>query len=544
MRRARSAHARILVSDVDTSMWDRIQPVPFDVDSSDEDMDDAECTSKSWNLRTSFHSVPYRKRLAQAFELLLVWLSRMLPFFDLDVACRCPDLVVEMLCGYIQALYNRREGITLANETVLSVQWRYRFLRRRLTGAWDMIASWRAERPLRMRVPIPLCVCDGIFRWSMLRGLTSSGLEAFTWITFAVGCRVAFWGLLRPCELSSLLRSNLKVPADWPTRDDSVYVAILRLLDPKNWKSYGKQQVCHVDHRNTVDWLQWLVLGMEACQHVFLSLVQMRKCLRIVLEALGLTELSLSLGGFRPGGASHMFQVSRNVPAIQFLGRWKQSASLTHYLQESMSMLVQCQMSDDSAELLQHLARSLSVLDAVPPHPWQHFFTRRAQRSAASARPPPPLLDGAASELVRRRATAGGRPGASSAQAGARPSLQRGVDPRQRCDVGRGEEQTQRRRASLLPAQGLREIAHRCAGLGRSPPEVLAQLTRPSADIEEHPEEIVQPAPPSRRTLHDDGRGEPRVHYIGSCDDGEGDGESSTSSGWTFSPRRSRTKDL
>ncbi len=99
MRRARSAHARILVSDVDTSMWARIQPVPSDVDSSDEDMGDADCTSKSRNLRTSFHSVPYRKRLAQAFQLLLVWLSRTLPFSDLDVACRCRDLVVEMLCS-------------------------------------------------------------------------------------------------------------------------------------------------------------------------------------------------------------------------------------------------------------------------------------------------------------------------------------------------------------------------------------------------------------------------------------------------------------
>ncbi len=67
--------------------------------SSDGVMDDADCTSESWNLRTSFHSVPYRRRLAQAFQLLLIWLSRTLPFSDLDVACRCPDLVVEMLCS-------------------------------------------------------------------------------------------------------------------------------------------------------------------------------------------------------------------------------------------------------------------------------------------------------------------------------------------------------------------------------------------------------------------------------------------------------------
>ncbi len=74
---------------------------------------------------------------------------------------------------------------------------------------------------------------------------------------------------------------------------------------------------------------------------VFLSLSLMRKCLRIALNSLGLSDVSLTLGGFRPGTTSHLFQVSRKVPAIQLLGRWKQPGGLTHHLQEAMSLLVQ-----------------------------------------------------------------------------------------------------------------------------------------------------------------------------------------------------------
>ena len=194
-------------------MWEGIQPVPFDVETDDSDENGE---PKTRNLRTTFHSKVYRRRLHHAYHALLVWLAVALPLFLLDVAARSPDLMVEMLCEYIQVLYDRRQTVTLAAETVLSIQWRYRYLKRRLTGAWDLVASWRSERPLKMRIPIPLCIINALFRWSMMRGLSTRGPESRTWVTFAIGCKTAFWGLLRPCELSSLVRKNLKTPCDWP----------------------------------------------------------------------------------------------------------------------------------------------------------------------------------------------------------------------------------------------------------------------------------------------------------------------------------------
>ncbi len=98
-------------------MWEGIQPMPFDVETDDSD-DDGEPRT----LCTTFHSKVYRHRLHHAYHALLVWLAVAVSLFVLDVAARSPDLMVEMLCEYIQVLYDRRQTVTLAAETVLSIQ--------------------------------------------------------------------------------------------------------------------------------------------------------------------------------------------------------------------------------------------------------------------------------------------------------------------------------------------------------------------------------------------------------------------------------------
>ncbi len=62
--------------------------------------------------------------------------------------------------------------------------------------------------------------------------------------------------------------------------------------------------------------------------------------LRIALKAPGLDGLDLSMSSFRPGGALQLSSVSRNVPAIQLPDRWRNPASLNHYIQGSMAAMV------------------------------------------------------------------------------------------------------------------------------------------------------------------------------------------------------------
>ena len=92
---------------------------PFDVETDDSDDDGG---PKTRTLCTPLHSKVYRHRLHHAYHALLVWLAVALPLFVLDVATRSPDLMVEMLCEYIRVLHDRRQTVTLAAETVLSIQ--------------------------------------------------------------------------------------------------------------------------------------------------------------------------------------------------------------------------------------------------------------------------------------------------------------------------------------------------------------------------------------------------------------------------------------
>ncbi len=263
---------------------------------------------------------------------------------------------------------------------------------------------------------------------------------------------------------------------------------------------------------------------------VFLSLSLMRKCLRIALNSLGLSDLSLTLGGFRPGGASHLFQESRNVPAIQFLGRWKQPGSLTHYLQEAMSLLVQCNASTEASANMRYLVQQLSFVDVIPPRPACFFFSHKTRRSATvmSGGLPPSCHD-AGAQLRCREADPRGGPHAGAAQACSQPEVQRGVVARARCGPVCGEVSAKGRRAQLDVAEVLRETVDGGPRTCRLAPPLFAGPSRPSAPLEGVA--VSKSFSPEHSASHS------AMHYIGSADERDSSGESSDD-GWTLSPRR------
>ena len=189
---------------------------------------------------------------------------------------------------------------------------------------------------------MPPQILSAPFKFCLLRGLTVGGREGCLWSSFGIGLLVAFWGLLRPCELAGLLRGCIKVPSDWSGQHAASdnFIALFSLIMQKHWKFCGRQQVSHISHEMTVRWLQWLCEGVDSTMRMFQDLRQQRRMLKIALRALGLDGVGLTMGSFRPGGASQLFSESRNVPAIQFLGRWRNLASLNHYIQGSMAAMV------------------------------------------------------------------------------------------------------------------------------------------------------------------------------------------------------------
>ena len=353
---------------------------------------------------------------------------------------RCPDLVVEVLCLYLQNLYARNQPITIGVESVLAVQFKFRHLKGKLKGCWDVVTSWRSELPIRLRTPMPPQILSSLCRWALIRGLSTGGHQGCLWCSFAVGLMVGFWGLLRPCELTGLVRSCIKVPSDWvgehAAKDKCV--ARLSLLMPKNWKYSGRQQISHISHSRTVQWLQWLCVGLPANMRPFPTLRQFRRMLRIALDALGLREIALSISSLRPGGASQIFAETRNVPAIQFLGRWRNAQSLHHYIQESMAAMVMFTVPVDAQKRMSVLEEEALFIDEPPPKPWQFFFTRNESFRCADAPSfsVPSRHHGSTPELLCRRASGGGRSTSVPTQDGSRHASGRGVEECKR-DSGR-----------------------------------------------------------------------------------------------------------
>ncbi len=85
--------------------------------------------------------------------------------------------------------------------------------------------------------------------------------------------------------------------------------------------------------------------------------------LRIALDALGLHDVALSISSLRPGGTSQIFAETRNVPAIQFLGRWRNAQSLHHYIQESMAAMVMFTVPVDAQKRMSVLEEEALFID-------------------------------------------------------------------------------------------------------------------------------------------------------------------------------------
>ena len=100
-------------------------------------------------------------RLEQALADLLFWVS---------VSCSASsnwleDLVLtnQVLCEWIQHVYESGGKISLARHGILSIQTARRELKGKLGRAWDALKGWQMRTPLKSRVPIPKLLMRAFF---------------------------------------------------------------------------------------------------------------------------------------------------------------------------------------------------------------------------------------------------------------------------------------------------------------------------------------------------------------------------------------------
>ncbi len=74
-----------------------------------------------------------------------------------------------------------------------------------------------------------------------------------------------------------------------------------------------------------------------------------------------------------------MFLKGVEVERIRLAGRWRNTATLDHYIQEAAATMVLQQLPESTLVLAQQLQASGRAFRSPPVAPWPAFFARRRQ---------------------------------------------------------------------------------------------------------------------------------------------------------------------
>ena len=327
------------------------------------------------NLQESRVTSAYRKTLNKAWDGLLTWChvqDRLSP----ESCSRDPERMNALLIDHIQFLHEERRGVSAGKHALLSIHHRYPHLRPSLQAAWDSVKSWEQLDPVRLRQPIPPLVLDCLFYFAMLMGFGATGQVARDWICFGIGLLCGFDGLLRPCEFCSLKAGLIAVPSQ--ALHSLMSGGLMTVLNGKNRRVFGRVQIAILDRGRSLDWLSWLVRGMDNEVRLFHGgTAKFRRLFHTAVKALHLESLRLSPAGLRAGGATHLFTSGRmDVSRIKYRGRWASLSTLEHYIQEASAQLALMRLDSWTVDRLLKIRAAGSVFESPPERGWQAYFTR------------------------------------------------------------------------------------------------------------------------------------------------------------------------
>ena len=145
------------------------------------------------------------------------------------------------------------------------------------------------------------------------------------------------WGaILRIGEATSARRRALILPADVLYMHDYV---LLSIREPKTRLRVARHQAAKLEHEDLIQ-VVCLAFGDLQQDEVLWprSHQTLRRRLDSLLDRLGVRpaggQRAIDLGSFRPGGATHLLQISEDSELVRRRGRWASHKVMEIYLQE------------------------------------------------------------------------------------------------------------------------------------------------------------------------------------------------------------------
>ena len=274
-----------------------------------------------------------------------------------------PRVLSENLGKYIEHLYAQHASFTKAKYAILSVQHRFRHLRRQLQTAWDKLSTWELELPLNMRRPIPVILVWAVFANAMIHGLSLPGNLGLDWLRFGVAWLCGYYGMMRPGEIFST-KGDMFL---FPSMSSSRYRMLIAVRRAKNQRFMGKSQIVVIENGTCVRWCRWLWEQIPKSSFLIRGgQAKFTRLMRASFDTLNVPRNFLGAAGLRAGRATELFLDGVELTRLRVMGRWKSFSSLDHYVQQASSLLVENELGAQQLASMRSLLRDSSFLRSPP----------------------------------------------------------------------------------------------------------------------------------------------------------------------------------
>ncbi|CAE7369100.1 folD, partial [Symbiodinium necroappetens] len=236
------------------------------------------------------------------------------------------------LTAYGRELFDSGKPYYHFSECINAVAAAVPSVRRQLQQPWDLAFSWLALEPYTHHVPMPAVLLLATLSCCLLWGwLREAGIFALCW-----------GGILRIGEATGARRADLILPSDVLGLQRH---ALLRIQEPKTRLRVARHQAAKVEQLDLVHLIGLAFSELPAGTLLWdRSQQTLRKRLDCVLARLGVTTprggRPIDLGSFRPGGATHLLQITEDSELVRRRGRWISPKVMEIYLQEVASVVL------------------------------------------------------------------------------------------------------------------------------------------------------------------------------------------------------------
>lgn len=214
------------------------------------------------------------------------------------------------------------------SETINAVAMIRPILKKQLGGAWDIAFSWLLDEPYEHHPALPASILISLVTIGLLWGWPrESALFSLGWA-----------GLLRVGEILNAKRSDLVLPEE---SAPGINYVLLRLEEPKTRGRSARHQAARIEPRDLVLLISAVFGSLNPSEKLWkMSSATLRKRFSQLLSGLGILprkaqgQRGYDLASLRPGGATHLLNITEDAELVNRRGRWATTKVMNIYLQE------------------------------------------------------------------------------------------------------------------------------------------------------------------------------------------------------------------